>query len=108
MPIVILFVAVPLVVYLSLAALPRGKPAVVGIIAAIIAAGFAWVTGEAQGDASLLRALTLLAVSAIALAAIIQGFRSVLGEGRPRWVYPALVLAGVLALAVPLLNLLGM
>ncbi len=104
---IFIFAAVPLAVFLVLVALPRGRPALIGIGGAALVAivGTAlMVTLDGTGFGA---ALGMLAGSAIALAAIAQALRQALGPGRPRWVYPVIVLVALIAGSWPLVQSLG-
>jgi hypothetical protein len=80
--------------YLSLAMLPKGRPAAVGIGAAVaLAVIYRLVTGDAG--------LSALAGMGIAMAAVAQALRVVLLPRLPGWSYPALVpLLALCALAI--------
>ena len=92
-----LVLLLPLGVFASLALLPPGRPAVWGLaVAAVLAAAFRALSGDA--------ALPMLAGAGIAMAALAQGARAVLGPRLPHRMYLALLPAVPLgALAVFLL-----
>jgi 4-amino-4-deoxy-L-arabinose transferase-like glycosyltransferase len=100
------FIGVPVVIYLILAALPRGRAALIGIGVAALIAALVWVRQSANDD-SLTVATATLAFAAIALAGLVQILRSAIGVGRPRWVYPLIVLLGLVGAGLPLINVLG-
>lgn len=96
----------PLVIYLSLARLPQGRAAKIGIATSAFALGLVWlVTG--WGSDAYIGPVLVLAAGAIGLAALVQGLRGLLGSDRPGWTYPALVVLAVLGLAFPLILFLG-
>lgn len=92
----IAFLGAPILAYLVLASLPRGRPALIGILAASALATVLWVTQLANENTYPVAIITLT-FSAIALAGFVQILRSAVGDGRPRWVYAFIV---VLALVV--------
>jgi hypothetical protein len=90
----LIFVILPLAIYFSLATLPPGRQALIGLGVAIALIALArFIVPEAQG-------LTRLALTGIAMAAVAQGLRAALGARLPRAMYFALL--GLL----PLLTLL--
>ena len=66
-----ILIGVPVATYLSLAALPRGKPAFIGIVVAAIIAALFYVQQLESGDSYFVAAV-LLVFSAIALATLVQ------------------------------------
>lgn len=86
----LLLLGLPLVVFASLALLPGGRPAVWGLAAAAVLAA---VVRAASGDS----VLPMLAGVGIALAAIAQGLRAMLGPRLPHRMYLALLPALALA-----------
>ena len=100
------FIGLPIASYLVLASLRRGRPAMVGILGAagLSAVLFATQLGAKNGY---MTALIMLVFSAIALAAVVQAVRMALGEGRPRWVYPLIVVVAPLVAGIPLRTMLG-
>lgn len=100
-----LLIAYPLAVYLSLCLLPRARAAL-GVGLAAAALGLVWVIsdgGTEAGDA--VRFLVLLGAAPVALAALAQALRGVIGANSPRWMWPA-VAAGLALTAVFLFFLL--
>jgi hypothetical protein len=102
-----MFLAVPLVVYLALAALPAGRPALWGIALAVVLAILAAMLGMSESNSGMLAVLGLFSGSAIAMAAMVQILRRGLGEGRAVWTYPALVLAGMVAGGAVVFQMMG-
>jgi hypothetical protein len=100
------FIGAPVVTFLVLASLPRGRPAFLGCLVAIAVAGLLWVTQSGADDQYLL-AMIVLVISAVALAGLVQVLRSAIGPARPRWVYPAIILVALLMAGIPMLNVLG-
>jgi hypothetical protein len=79
-----LLLGLPGAVFLSLALLPPGRQALWGLaVAAVLAAAFRAATGDAG--------LALLAGAGVALAAVAQGLRAVLGERLNRLAYLAML-----------------
>lgn len=101
------FIGIPVAAYLALAALPRGRPALIGIPLAAVLFAVLWVTMASGNSDSYLVALIGFLFSAATLAAIVQILRHVIGTGRPGWVYPALVLVALLAAGIPMMSVLG-
>jgi hypothetical protein len=91
------FVVIPLLVYLGLTALPAGRPALLGIAAVAVGSAGLSVFGLAGGQSGILAAVGLISGSAIAMAALVQILRRNLGADRSVWVYPALVVMGLIA-----------
>ncbi len=91
-----LLIAYPLAIYLSLCLLPRGR-AVPGIALAALALGLVWVVNDpATERGNAIRFLVFLGAAPVAVAALAQALRGVIGPGSPGWMWP--VLAGGLAL----------
>lgn len=96
----VLVLAVPLAAFLSGAALPKGRPALLGIGGALaLGLGLRAVLGPGGEEPDLLRPLIALALTGLAMAAAAQGLRLLLPATGPlaRAGYPAILL-GVLAL----------
>ncbi|WP_022704011.1 hypothetical protein [Pseudorhodobacter ferrugineus] len=94
----LVFLALPLVIYLSLATLPKGRPAATGLAIALVFVAILRLTMPVAGPAS------FVALAGIAMAAIAQGLRTALGPRLPPRLYFALL--GVLPLiAIALLTL---
>jgi hypothetical protein len=108
MELALAFIGLPVFTYLALAAVPRGRPALIAILGAAAIAAVVWVTqGMGSGD-SFLIALIGFVFSAIALAGIVQLIRAQLRPGMPRWVYPALVATALVVAGIPMLTVLGL
>lgn len=91
-----LLMAYPLAVYVSLCLLPRGRAAV-GVGLAAAALGLVWVVNDPATDrGNAIGFLVVLGAAPVALAALAQALRGVIGPDSPRWMWPAL--AGGLAL----------
>jgi hypothetical protein len=105
MKLAFVLIGVPIATYLVLALLPRGKVAFVGIVGAAITAALCYVQQLESGE-SFFVATILLVFSAISLATLVQLLRLVLGEGRPKWVYPLIVFLALLAIGIPMIKLL--
>lgn len=96
----ILLILVSLAVYVSLATLQPGTPVKIGLPVSLAVLTVAWFGTDAQ---SVERVLVMFVGGAVALAALVQGLRSLLPADRPGWVYPAVVALAPLGLALPLL-----
>lgn len=86
----LLFLALPLVVYVSLATLPKGRSAAIGLGVALLL-----LTGL-RVAAPMTNAAALLAIAGVAMASVAQGARALLGARLPPKMYLALL--GVLPL----------
>jgi hypothetical protein len=106
MELALAFIGVPVVAYLVLACLPRGKPALIGCLVALALAVVVWLSQMGSND-SYMVALIVLVISAISLAGLVQVLRVVIGEGRPKWVYPLVVTLALLCAGIPTLTVLG-
>lgn len=81
---IVLF-ALPLVIYLSLATLPKGRSAAIGLgVAVVLLAALRLAVPSAQGAAT-------IALVGVALAAIAQAVRAALGPKLPPKLYLALL-----------------
>lgn len=107
MPQQVLFVVVPLVVYLVLVSLPAGRKALIGIAVAAVVMAVVSVVGSSGGASGTLAAIGLFSGSAIAMAALVQLLRRNLGTARSVWTYPALVAAGLAASAAVIFQMIG-
>lgn len=107
MELALAFIGLPVATFLALASLPRGRPAAIGCVVAVAGAAVIWATQMAGGN-SYLGAAAMLIFSATALAGFVQVLRLVIGAGRPRWVYPALVAFALLVAGVPMIKMLGL
>lgn len=94
----LLYFALPLVIYLSLATLPQGRPAAMGLGVAVVIMAFGYFLAPNLGSA-----LTL-ALAGVAMAAVAQAARAALGAHMPHSLYLALL--GALPLAVLMILLL--
>jgi hypothetical protein len=99
---------VPLVVFLALVALPRGRPALTGLAGAVGLAVAFTLAMMAMDAAAIGIALGILSGSAVALAAVAQALRHALGAGRPAWIYPLIIAATLIAGGVPVIQTLGL
>ena len=106
MELALAFIGAPLVTYLVLASLPGGKPALIGVLVVLALVAVLWVTQKTGNDAYMMALITLV-FSAVALAGLVQTLRVVLGLGRPRWLYPLIVVLALLGAGIPALNVLG-
>ncbi len=102
-----MIVSMPLVPCLALATLAKGRPALTGIGAALLFVGLAAFLMRGGGD-GFAQMFVLMALGGVVLAGIVQALRIAMGEGRPRWAYPAIVGVAPLVAAVPALMLLGL
>ncbi len=107
MELALIFIALPVMAYLALACLPRGRPALIGIAIAALVIAVLWVTLGIGSSDSYMIALIGFMFSAATLAAIVQVIRHIIGVGRPRWVYPTIVIIALLAAGLPMINVLG-
>ncbi|MCX7644902.1 MAG: hypothetical protein N2Z62_06350 [Rhodobacteraceae bacterium] len=81
---ILILVILPLVVFVALALLPRGRPAALGLgIAAVVLAGFWATTGEGEGG-DLGRVALTMAAAGVVMAALAQGLRLALPRDAPR------------------------
>lgn len=103
----LVFLCIPLALYLALVALPRGRMALIGVglagVLAILTTGFGMLTHGAEA----IGAIGFFSASAVTLAALVQVLRRALGPDRPVWVYPALVVFGLGAGGWPLMKMMG-
>ena len=106
MELALAFIGVPVVTYLVLASLPRGRPALIGCLVALALAMVLWVSQIGSRD-NYMMALIVLVISAVSLAGLVQVFRVAIGAGRPRWAYPLVVMLAFLCAGIPALNVLG-
>ena len=106
MELALAFIGLPFATYLILVSLRRGRPAVLGIFGATVVTGLFFVTQTGAED-GFSTALAMLVFSAIALAALVQVLRLMIGPARPRWVYPAIVILGFLGAGIPMIKMLG-
>lgn len=107
MELALAFIGLPVASYLALASLPPGRPALIGLAIAGLLFGVLWVMLGIGSSDSYMVALIGFLFSAVALAAIVQVIRHIIGVGRPRWVYPAIVIVALLAAGIPMLTVLG-
>ncbi|MCR9149502.1 MAG: hypothetical protein NXH83_04960 [Rhodobacteraceae bacterium] len=88
-------ILITLVVYLSAVALPRGRPAAIGIGVALAAGTLIWaaIPGGAAGGTSLYHLYLVLAGIGLAMAAVAQALRLILPRDGPLTrAYPAIIL----------------
>lgn len=84
MEVIVLF-ALPLVIYLSLATLPKGHSAAIGLaVALLLLAALRFMVPSTQGAAN-------IALIGVAMAAFAQAGRSILGPKLPHGLYLALL-----------------
>lgn len=96
---ILVFVILPLVVFLSLALLPRGRPAALGLGVALLAlAGLRATAGEGE-DGEFARVAQTMTGAGIVMAALAQGLRLALPPGAPGHHYGAVMAAVVVAAA---------
>lgn len=107
MELALIFIGLPVMAYLALAWLPRGRPALIGIAIAALVIAVLWVTMGIGSSESYLIALIGFLFSAATLPAVVQVIRQIIGVGRPRWVYPTIVITALLAAGSPMMNVLG-
>ena len=86
----LLFLALPLVIYLSLATLPQGRPAAIGLGAAVLLLAVLQLAVPAA------QPLAGFALAGVVMAGVAQGLRVALGARLPHNLYLALL--GVLPL----------
>lgn len=103
-----IYVLAPIVVYVSLVCLPRGRPALIGIAAAAALLAVLWLAVIRGQNDAFLAALVAIVAGAVAVAALAQGLRTALGPGSPRWLYPAIAVLAVFGAGVPALATLGL
>ncbi|MDZ4134218.1 MAG: hypothetical protein U1D06_01310 [Paracoccaceae bacterium] len=106
MELALFLIGIPLVCFLSLAMLPRGRMAFVGIATAAAALAVVWLTSARGGDAYLV-VLCGLVAAAIGLAMVTQALRLALPPDRPGWFYPSIVVVALLGAGVPMLLKIG-
>lgn len=86
----LVLIVYPLVLYVSLCALPRARAGMgVGLAAAALA--LVWVTNDPADDEGFARFLVMVGAVPVALAALAQGVRRVLPADAAGWVWPVLV-----------------
>lgn len=107
MELVLAFIGLPVLAYLALACLPRGRPALIGLASAALVIAVLWVTLGLGSSDSYMTALIGFLFSAATLAAIVQVIRQIIGVGRPAWVYPTIVIIALLAAGIPMMTVLG-
>ena len=106
----VIFLGMPLGVYLALVTLPRGRRAALGVAMVAIGCAIAWLlpTGADPATAGLSTALLSLIGGAAVLAGVVQGLRAALiPPGSARWIYPVLAVVAALVAGLPVLKLLG-
>lgn len=113
----VIFLLLPVLAFVGLAALPPGRAFLIAaggvalILAVIWLMRFAAMpplfTGERASDGLTEAALVILTVAAL-LGSLTQGLRWLLPARRPGWVYPSIVIGTGLAAGLPILSLLGL
>jgi hypothetical protein len=98
---ILIFVFLPISVFLALALLPERRTALVGLGAAAALIGGAWAATPAGEAGEYPRILLGMAAIGVVMAAIAQAMRLALPDARRRWAYPAVV-GGVCAAALGL------
>lgn len=106
MELALAFIGVPAATFLGLAAISRGRPALIGCVVALLLTAILFVAGDGSADSYWL-ALVMLIGSAIVLAAVVQVLRMMIGPDRPGWVYPLIVGLALMVAGVPMLSILG-
>ena len=106
MEVAVTFIGLPVATYLALASLRRGRPAVIGVLGAAVITGLLFVT-QAAAEGGYSTAISMLVFSAIALAALVQVLRMMIGLGRPSWVYPLIVVLALVVAGIPMVKILG-
>ena len=106
MEVAVTFIGLPVATYLALASLRRGRPAVIGVLGAAVITGLLFVT-QAAAEGGYSTAISMLVFSAIALAALVQVLRMMIGLGRPSWVYPVMVALALVVAGIPMLKILA-
>jgi hypothetical protein len=94
---VLIFVILPFVIFLSLALLPRGRPAALGLGVALLALAGLWATTGNGEDGDFARVSLTMAAAGVVMAAIAQGLRLALPPGAPAYQYGAVMAAVVVA-----------
>ena len=94
-PLAVLALAAPVATFASLALLPAGKAARVGILAAVIIVALLWLRSDHANATQ--RLILSLFLGAVSLAAMMQVLRGVLPQTAPRAAYAGLVLLTALA-----------
>jgi hypothetical protein len=104
---IVTFAVLPVVLYLALAALPRGRPAFLGLAVAgtLAVLGAGVLVAVDLGGTGL--AMAILSFAAVILAALVQAVRRALSPGRPVWLYPGIVMAALVAGTLPVILNLG-
>ena len=96
-------ILITLVVYLSAAALPRGRPAAIGIGVAVAAGALIWaaIPGGEAGETTLFHLYLVLAGIGLAMAGVAQALRLMLPrQGVLTRAYPAIIL--IVAVLAPI------
>ena len=97
--VILVFGVLPLLVFLALALLPRGRAAAIGIAVAAAAGLGAWVATDDGEIGEYYRILLSMAFVGLGMAVLAQAVRLALPADGPRWAY-ALVVCGVIGLAI--------
>ena len=112
-----IFIGLPLLVFFGLVTLPKGHPALLGVLAVGGVIGLIWVsyllsigplfTGVDRADSFMVGAAAIL-TGAWLLAAILQGVRGAFGPNTPKWLWPGLVVVAFLVTGIPALRIFGL
>ena len=94
-PFALVALGAPVASFVSLALLPAGKAARVGILAAVVILAVLWLRSD-HSDVSQ-RLILSLFLGAVSLAALMQVLRGVLPASAPHMAYPGLVMLTALA-----------
>ena len=94
-PLALLAIAAPMATFVSLALLPQGKAARLGLLAAVLILAVLWLRSDHADGAQ--RLILSLFLGAVSLAALLQALRRVLPETAPRGAYAGLVVLTGLA-----------
>lgn len=112
-----IYIGLPLIVFFGLVALPKGRPALRGVLITGALIGFIWLsyifsigpffTGNARADAFMVAAAAIL-TGAWLVAAILQAVRGAFGPNTPGWFWPVMVIATLIGLGIPAFRILGL
>jgi len=98
----LIFIGVPVAVYLSLCTLGAGRSAAIGVTVALAAVVGLWLAVPEGPSGAFVRVLAGAVGGAVVAAGFVQAVRPALPPGAPAWVWPGLVgmtlLAGLAAL----------
>ena len=94
-PLAMIALAAPLASFVSLALLPAGKAARIGLLAAVLILAVLWLRSDHTDAAQ--RLILSMFLGAVSLAALMQVLRAAFPATAPRAAYPGLVLLTALA-----------